>query len=87
MNTSLFVSNIKCGGCAKSITNKLNSIDGISNADVNVEAGKVSFEAIDEVTLQTAKSTLNSMGYTEGDPSTLATAKSYVNCMIGRMSK
>ena len=43
MKTSITVQNLKCGGCAKTITSKLSTIENISNLMVDIEGSKVSF--------------------------------------------
>lgn len=43
MKTSIIIQNLKCGGCANTISNKLEELKGISNIDVDVNTSKVSF--------------------------------------------
>jgi len=85
INYTVYASNIKCGGCAKSITSKLCQINDIENVEVEVETGKITFDAVHESLVEDVKKQLASMGYPEDDPNMLQTAKSYVSCMIGRM--
>ena len=51
MTTTLKIQNLKCGGCAHTITSKLNALEGIQNVSVDAESNSVSFEneLIDEV--------------------------------------
>lgn len=84
MDLTLFVHNIKCGGCANSIKTSLNKIDHVNVSEVDVENGKIVMEVADENTASTVRTKLEKMGYPEGDPSVLQTAKSFVSCMIGR---
>lgn len=88
METTLFIQNLKCGGCANTITNKLNNLVNISNVMVNVEEDSVSFSYEDELALLNAKETLKINGYPEqGEHNSFGTkAKSYVSCAVGRMS-
>lgn len=88
MKTKLIIQNLKCGGCASTITSKLNSLDGISDAKVVVEENSVDFNYTDELTLQNAKDALKSIGYPEdGKENSFGTkAKSYVSCAIGKMN-
>ena len=37
MENKIYVQNLKCSGCANTITNKLNEIVDVSNITVNVE--------------------------------------------------
>ena len=85
MTTTLKVHNIKCGGCAASIIDKLTKIEGVSNMYVDPETGEVRFDSESESKIEKVKYTLAQMGYTEEDPNMLQTAKSYVSCMVGKM--
>ena len=38
------VENIKCGGCAGTITKKVNAVDGVNNTEVDIEAGIVKID-------------------------------------------
>lgn len=44
MKSHIFVDNIKCGGCASTIKKKVSEIDQISNVEVDIEKGSVSFD-------------------------------------------
>jgi copper chaperone len=81
---SIKVTNIKCGGCEKSVISALKKAD-IKDISVNIESQQVSFEGDAEK----AKKILSKMGYPEaGSPeakSFAKKAKSYVSCAIGRM--
>ena len=86
MTTTLYIDNIKCGGCASTIQRKLDSMDQISDASINVEEGKISFESLDENAKAEVLSALKKLGYPErGTGTTLDNAKSYVSCMIGKI--
>ena len=85
MTTTLNVHNIKCGGCATSIMDKLTKLDGISKLTVDPEKGEVTFDATDDTVAEKVKSTLSQMGYPEDDPNMIQTAKSYVSCMVGKV--
>lgn len=90
MNIEIEVENIKCGGCANSITTKLNELDSITDVAVDIEGGKVSI-AGDESMREEYASALASMGYPEvgtlhGLGSAGAKAKSFVSCAVGRMN-
>ncbi|MCO6494489.1 MAG: heavy-metal-associated domain-containing protein, partial [Bacteroidetes bacterium] len=47
-----FVDNIKCGGCANTVTKKLNAYEGVTDVAVNVEEGRVSFSAPDNLSVE-----------------------------------
>lgn len=84
---SLSVNNIKCGGCENSIQLKLEAIEGVSDVKADNTNGTVEFTYVDEASVDQVRRSLKKMGYTEDDPNTMDTAKSYVNCMIGRVKK
>ena len=84
------VENIKCGGCANTIMNKLNKLDGVEQVSVDIEAGRVSVEASDDNREQLVQTLLQSgypeKGTAEGIKAAKAKAKSFVSCAIGRIS-
>ena len=96
MEYKLIVENIKCGGCAHGIKQKLTAIEGINQVEVHVDNGEISFD-IDEDTdcqpiINTAKQTLLGMGYpeqgsVEGMKAVGVKAKSFVSCAIGKISE
>lgn len=87
MERTLKLNNIKCNGCSNSIRNAILKIEGIQAIDVNVDEGEIQIDASNEEVLEEAKKMLDKMGYPEADPTLLQNAKSYVSCMIGRISK
>ncbi len=89
MNTTIYIQNLKCGGCANTVTKNLTEIEGVSNVLVNVEESSVSFEFSSDEKLENVKNTLNRLGYPEdGEANSItAKAKSYVSCAVGKMSK
>lgn len=89
MKTSIEIQNLKCGGCANTVTKGISKLDNVNNVEVDVENNLVSFEYTDEATLQKVSSALLKMGYPKaGDNNSLGSkAKSYVSCAIGRMDK
>jgi copper chaperone len=85
----IHVENLKCGGCAKTITRGLEAIAGISGVSVSPEASEVRFDG-DAAALDMGKAKLAQMGYpetgsVEGLKAGLAAAKSYVSCAIGKL--
>lgn len=95
MSIVLTVENIKCGGCANSIKQKLNALPGVTETTVDVEAGSVAvtFEAdVDQQqVISVVKDKLLAMGYpavgsVEGLKAAGAKAKSFVSCAVGKMS-
>ncbi len=88
METTIYVQNLKCGGCANTIAKNVNAIEKITNVKVNVEESSVTFNYETEANLAEVKNKLQSLGYPEdGEANSLGSkAKSYVSCAIGKMS-
>ena len=88
MKTTIIIQNLKCGGCANTITTKLSGIEGISDVTVNVETSTVSFNYKNENDLLAVKSKLSAIGYPEeGEKnSVVSKAKSFVSCATGKMA-
>lgn len=83
----IVVENIKCGGCANSITISLNKIEGVSDVHVNIETGTIHYTPVQESAVQQVEAALLKMGYPkQGENHLVSKAKSYVSCMVGRMS-
>ena len=88
MQTTIHIQNLKCGGCANTITKGIATIETISNVSVNVEESSVTFGYETDEKLNEVKDKLKSLGYPEdGEANSLGSkAKSYVSCAIGKMS-
>ena len=88
METTIHIQNLKCGGCANTITKGISSIEAIRNVSVNVDESTVTFSYETEDQVNEVKSKLKSLGYPEaGKANTFGSkAKSYVSCAIGKMS-
>lgn len=95
MKVAIEVENIKCGGCANSIKQKLAAIEGCSHVEVDIENGLVHCDlagSIDnDLAVAGLKQQLSAMGYpevgsVEGIKAAGAKAKSFVSCAVGRMS-
>lgn len=88
MNTKIFIQNLKCNGCASTITKKLSHLENITDIKVDVEESSVAFNYKDNLDLEVVMETLKDNGYpVEGDSNSLGTkAKSFVSCAIGKMS-
>lgn len=83
----LFVSNVKCGGCSTTIKNAVLGIEGVEFADVNIEAGSVSFTPDSEELSEKIHAKLSKLGYPkEEDNNAIQKAKSYIACALGRVS-
>ena len=88
MEATIYVQNLKCGGCANTITKNVTAIENITNIKVNVEESSVTFNYDTEAKLAEVKNKLQSLGYPEdGVANSIGSkAKSYVSCAIGKMS-
>lgn len=89
MKTSIEIQNLKCGGCANTIINKLNELNDISEIKVDNTNHTVTFNYVNEINLIEVKTLLAKLGYPiVGEKNALATkAKSFVSCAVGRMNK
>lgn len=88
MKTTIFVQNLKCSGCAATITNKLQKIAYLQDVQVDVLHGAVSFEIPENKKIKPVLEALQKAGYPEiGEENSIGTqAKSYVSCAIGKLS-
>lgn len=88
MEATIYVQNLKCGGCANTITKNVSAIENITNIKVNVEESSITFNYDTEAKLAEVKNKLQSLGYPEdGEANSIGSkAKSYVSCAIGKMS-
>ncbi len=88
MKTTIPIQNLKCGGCANTITKGISAIDAIKNVSVNVEDNTVTFSYETEEQVNEVKNKLKSLGYpVDGEANTLGDkAKSYVSCAIGKIN-
>jgi copper chaperone CopZ len=88
MKTTIPIQNLKCGGCANTITKGISAIDDIKNVSVNVEDNTVTFSYETEEQVNEVKNKLKSLGYpVDGEANTLGDkAKSYVSCAIGKIN-
>ena len=87
--TTIFIQNLKCHGCANTILKGLQSIQGVSEVNVNVDDSNVSFESANPEIINQVKAKLSKMGYPEQDATntTIHKAKSYVSCAIGKLNE
>ena len=88
MNTTVKVENLKCHGCANTITEGIKKFKEVNNVNVNVEESlvEIEFEGNEE-TIQKYRDKLKKMGYpADGNNSVLTTAKSYFSCAVGRLN-
>jgi copper chaperone len=83
------VENIRCGGCANTITHSLQKLDGVRSVSVDIENGRVSvtMDTDDRERLVAAllKNGYPEKGSAEGLQAAKAKAKSFVSCAIGKL--
>ena len=87
MKTIVKIENLKCHGCANTITKGLLKFNEVQNVSVDVENSivEISFEG-DNSNIERYKRKLAGLGYPEqGHNSGISVATSYVSCAIGRI--
>jgi copper chaperone CopZ len=89
ITNELYISNLKCGGCANTIAKNLNKIKGVGSVHVNLDSSSVTVEIEDKEVSHEVKDRLKAMGYPPLDASNtlINKGKSYVSCMLGRISE
>lgn len=91
MKQTFEVQNVKCGGCAGTLTSKLEEQFGVVEVDLNVEPRKITLD-IDEGQVDALGAALKGLGYPfVGEEmgfvdSTTTKAKSFVSCAVGKMN-
>ncbi len=91
MSWTIAVDNLKCGGCANTITKAVRAVAGVKAVNVDIDRGEIRVEAELSVRPAVAKRLLE-LGYPEigavsGLGSAKAKAKSFVSCAVGRLSE
>jgi len=92
MQQTFEVLNVKCGGCANTLTKSLAKNFGEVTVDLESEPRKITLD-IDESKIEELKVALRGLGYplTTDELGTFdsikASAKSFVSCAIGKMDK
>ncbi len=87
MRTKVFIQNLKCGGCAKTIELALGTIEGIEISEINTEENYVEFIQKQNDLQLTVLKTLKSLGYpsVEEENNFGRKAKSVLSCIRGRL--
>ena len=89
MKQTLEVLNVKCGGCASTLTKSLKDEFGEVSVDLEVNPRKITLD-IEDKKLDALKVKLRSLGYPlttdelSGFEKAATTAKSFVSCAIGK---
>jgi copper chaperone CopZ len=89
MKATIIVQNLKCDGCARTITDRLSDLENISEVKVITDTSTVSFAYEDSGDALNVKDKLKDLGYPSIDSknSLASKAKSFVSCASGKMSK
>ena len=90
MEIRIEVENIRCGGCANSITKKLMDDERIESVNVDIENQTVILESAEDIKEDATKLLLG-LGYpekgsVEGIEALKGKAKSVVSCAIGKVT-
>jgi copper chaperone CopZ len=86
MNTSIIVDNLKCGGCANTITKKLSVLEGITNVNVDKDTSTITYDYANDTLVEVVEVTLAKLGYPKQGTSSLGQkAKSYISCATGKI--
>ena len=88
MKSLLVLQNLKCTGCASTISSKLTDFDFVHSVLIDVDASTVEVIYEIETNLPILQEALRKLGYpVVGEANSLTTkAKSYVSCAIGKMN-
>ncbi len=81
---TLAVQNMKCGGCANTITNTLLKIDGVHGVHVDETTGSVAIDEWTEASLIEIHDELHRLGYpmVDEENSLFSKVKSYASCVV-----
>jgi copper chaperone len=90
MEIRIEVENIRCGGCANTITKKLQEDQRITSVNIDIENQTVILESDEDIKADATKILLG-LGYpekgsVEGLQALKGKAKSVVSCAIGKVS-
>jgi len=91
MKQTFEVINVKCGGCANTLTTKLADEFGEVEVNLEVEPRQITLD-IEESNIPALRTVLKGLGYPMSDEDLTAlegfstTAKSFVSCAVGKMN-
>ena len=88
MTENIIVTNLKCGGCASSIKNKLKELHGIDSINIDLDSNNITIIHQGIVNRDIITAQLKAIGYPEAteENGLLLQLKSYASCMIGKLS-
>lgn len=86
MKEVFLVENIKCHGCAGTITTELKKLVDDCSVVVTPGEGRVEVQSEHSIDRALVLNKLHQLGYPEaGENNLISKAKSYVSCVIGRI--
>ncbi len=91
MKQTYEVLNVKCGGCANTLTSKLEDEFGKVEVNLEVEPRQITLD-IEESNIPALRTQLIKLGYPMSDEDLTTvegfttTAKSFVSCAVGKMN-
>ena len=91
MTKTLEVHNVKCGGCANTLTSALKEEFGKVTVDLDVNPRKITLD-IEDSKMEDLKTKLRGLGYPltsdelNGFEKATTTAKSFVSCAVGKFN-
>jgi copper chaperone CopZ len=91
MKQTFEVLNVKCGGCANTLTTKLAKEFGEVTVNLEIEPRQITLD-VEDANIPALREALKGLGYpmSDEDLSTLegftTTAKSFVSCAVGKMN-
>jgi copper chaperone len=84
------VENIKCVGCANTISSRLSEMEIINRCEVDVKQGLITIRGNESGRAEVAQLLLKlgypEVGTAEGLKAAAAKAKSFVSCAVGRLN-
>jgi len=89
MKTTLYIQNLKCGGCEATIIKKLSEIKNIRNITIKLQYSTITFDHETKEDVLEVEHVLSKIGYPPfGEKNSLGKkAKSYLSCATGRLNK
>ncbi|NND94175.1 MAG: heavy-metal-associated domain-containing protein [Flavobacteriales bacterium] len=90
LNTwTIYVENLKCGGCERTVRNLLMSLEGVAEVTVSSDDGKVEIHYQGDAGVEErARLKLHRAGYAPiGESNIKDKAMSYISCMKGKLAK
>jgi copper chaperone CopZ len=89
MTTTVVIQNLKCGGCAHTITKNLQTLEDVSQLKIDVENDRVSYNFNNRSTVGQVKEKLKVLGYPiMGETNTYFNkAKSFISCATGKLNQ